>query len=64
MNGEIILAIIGTGLAVIVSNIALIAWIRSDMKLFEMEMRGWKQEVSKEMTDFHGRLCITEERNR
>ena len=67
--------IIGTGLAVVGSNIALIGWLRSDIKSFETEIRGWKEdfrkdmalykdEVKSEMKDFHGRLCTIEERNK
>lgn len=64
MHISIILTLIGTGVAVIGSNIALISWLRSDMKMFETEIRGWKQEIQKEMTDFHGRLCAIEEKNK
>ena len=45
-------------------NIAMISWIRSDVKSFEQEIRGWKEEINKEMKDFHGRLCAIEERNK
>ena len=45
-------------------NIAMISWIRSDVKSFETEIRGWKEEINKEIKDFHGRLCAIEERNK
>lgn len=45
-------------------NIALFAWLRSDMKLFESKIEGWKEEINKEMRDFHGRLCAIEEKNK
>jgi len=45
-------------------NIGLISWLRSDLKSFESEVRGWKQEINKEMKDFHGRLCRSEERRK
>ena len=69
----ILFTIVGTGLAIVGANIALISWLRSDMKSFESELkadgksfqdeiRGWKQEIYKEMRDFHGRLCSIEGR--
>lgn len=60
MDLTVILTVIGTAIAIIGSNIALIAWLRSDMKSFETEIRGWKEEINKEMKDFHGRLCASE----
>jgi len=64
MDLTIILTVIGTAAAIIGSNIALISWLRSDMKSFETEIRGWKEEINKEMKDFHGRLCTLNERNK
>ena len=75
MDLTIILTVIGTSVAIIGSNIALISWLRSDMKQFESEIRGWKEdfrkemasykdEIKNEMKDFHGRLCTIEERNK
>ena len=75
MDPAIPLTAFGTVIAVVASNIALISWIRSDMKCFETEIRGWHQdlrkdmsayrdEVRNEMKDFHGRLCAIEERNK
>lgn len=60
-------------IAIVGSNIALIGWLRSDMKAFEVKIDGWKEqfsrdmasykdEVNKEMRDFHGRLCNLEAR--
>lgn len=43
-------------------NVGLIAWLRSDMKSFETKIEGWKEEINKEMKDFHGRLCSLEAR--
>lgn len=60
----IILTGVGTAITIVGANIALISWIRSDMKAFETELRGWKEEINKEMKDFHGRLCIIEENRR
>jgi len=38
MDITVILTIVGTTLAIIGSNIALISWLRSDMKSFENKM--------------------------
>ena len=43
-------------------NVGLIAWLRADMKSFENKIEGWKEEINKEMKDFHGRLCSLESR--
>ncbi len=57
MDLTIVLTGLGVVAAVVGSNIALIGWLRSDMKSFETE-------ITKEMKDFHGRLCSIEERNK
>ncbi len=64
MDLSIALTAAGTVIAVVGSNIALISWLRSDMKMFETKIEGWKEEINKEMKDFHGRLCTIEERNK
>lgn len=64
MDGATLLTASGAVVAIVGSNIALIGWLRADMKSFETEVRGWKDEVQKEMKDFHGRLCSIEERNK
>lgn len=75
MDLTVILTGFGTAVAIIGANIALISWLRADMKSFETEVRGWrdqfsrdmvsyKEEVQKETKDFHGRLCAIEERNK
>ncbi len=64
MDASLILTAAGTVLAIVGSNIALIGWLRSDMKSFETEVRGWKEELHKEMKDFHGRICTIEEKKR
>jgi len=75
METSVILTGIGTGLAIIGSNIALISWLRADMKSFEIKVESWKEEINKESKDFHGRLermdcefkmrlCSIEERNK
>lgn len=61
MDAGVITAIILTGVgsvaAIIGCNVALIGWIRSDLKAFEAEVRGWREEMHKETKDFHGKLC-------
>lgn len=64
MDWTIILTGVGTIIAIVGANIGLISWLRADMKTFEIKIEGWKEEISKEMRDFHGRLCTIEERNR
>ena len=75
MDMTVILTGIGTVVTVIGANVALISWLRSDMKSFEQELKsdmksfenkieGWKTEIYREMRDFHGRLCSIEERNK
>ncbi len=72
MDATIILTGIGTVVAIVASNIALISWLRADMKTFEVEIRasmkdfhteirGFKDEIQKESRDFHARLCVIEE---
>ena len=56
MDITVVLTGLGTIVAVVGSNIALISWLRADMKAFETEVRGWKEEVQKEAKDFHGRM--------
>lgn len=53
---------IGSIVAIAALNIALLTWLRSDMNSFHLEVRSWKEEINKEMKDFHGRLCSLEER--
>ncbi|MDQ1280045.1 MAG: hypothetical protein QG670_1307 [Thermoproteota archaeon] len=64
MDMTLVITAIGTIVTIIAANIALVSWMRSDIKSFETEIRGWKEEIYKEMRDFHGRLCSIEERNR
>jgi hypothetical protein len=64
MDGATLITAAGTVITIVGSNIALIGWLRSDMKAFELKIDGWKLEIDKEMKDFHGRLCTIEERNK
>lgn len=64
MDLTVILTGIGTVVAVIGANIALISWLRADMKAFENEIRGWKEAINKEIKDFHGKLCEIDERTK
>lgn len=62
MDLTIILTGAAAVLAIVGTNVSLIAWLRSDIRSFETEVRGWKDEINKEMKDFHGRLCSLESR--
>ncbi len=74
-----VVAIVGTNLALAAILGGFIFWafskfdsdiktmgnrLDSDMKSFANEIRGWKDEIYKEMKDFHGRLCSLEEKNK
>ena len=41
---------------IIAVNVALMYWMRQDTKDFMNRIETWKDEVNKEMKDFHGRL--------
>lgn len=51
-------------LAIISVNIALIYWMRQDTKDVLNRIEGWKEEINREMKDFHGRLCALQERSK
>lgn len=55
-------------LSIIAANLAMFFWLRtegnSDRREMTQMIREFKDEVQKEMKDFHGRLCAIEERNR
>ena len=56
----IVISCLGSVAAIIGSNIALISWLRADMKSFENKIEtkldSWKDQINSEMRDFHGRL--------
>ncbi|GEM_PF-2550525 len=68
MDWATLLSIIAGYFSIILSvaglNYALFSWLRSDMKSFENEIRGWKDDINMEIKDFHGRLCSLEERRK
>ncbi len=45
MDWTVILTGVGTSMAVIVANFAIISWFRSDMKAFQSEVRGWRDQM-------------------
>jgi len=49
-------------LAVAAINIGLIAWLRSDTKTFQSEIRSELKGFQECLKDFHGRLCALEEK--
>jgi hypothetical protein len=54
----------GTVITIIGMNAGLIYWLRNDMKDFMNKIDSWKEEINREMKDFHGRLCSLEEKNK
>jgi len=52
----------GEVLTIIGVNIALLYWLRQDSKDFMNRIETWKEEINKEMKDFHGKLCALEEK--
>lgn len=63
MDVGILFTAAGTVVAIVGSNIALISWLRSDMKSFETdirsdmkdfknEIRGWKEDFRKDMASY------------
>jgi hypothetical protein len=64
MDGATLLTAAGTVITIVGSNIALIGWLRSDMKAFETKVDGWRADIDKEMKDFHGKLCAIDERTK
>ncbi|HUD02347.1 MAG TPA: hypothetical protein VMR37_08450 [Rhabdochlamydiaceae bacterium] len=60
MTWQIVLEIIG-----IVGGIAtLLAFFLAPMFYLGSKIDSFKDEIQKEMKDFHARLCIIEERNK
>lgn len=55
-------------LTIIIATFGMFLWgqreSRCEMRAFQSEIRGWKEEINKQMTDFHGRLCSLEERRK
>lgn len=51
-------------IALIVSNVALFAWARAESRADFRTMLGIIDSIQKEITDFHGRLCALEEKNK
>ena len=74
----IIIAIVGTGIAMVGVVIAMMFWVRSEANSLRTEAKADRKDLLQisrnleialnamqvEMKDFHGRLCIIEERNR
>lgn len=60
MDLALIFTILGTGLAIIGANIALISWLRSDMKSFEIDLRSdmkdYKNEIRMDMQSFKNEI--------
>jgi hypothetical protein len=54
----------GQVLSIVAVNVGLIFWIRQDSRDFMNRIETWKDEVNKEMKDFHARLAVIEERKK
>ncbi len=68
MDATVILPSLATIIATVASNIALMSWIRSDMKAYEIErrafneqIRGLMHDIKKESREFHASLLMTAE---
>lgn len=61
---NIVIGVIALFFSIAGVNFALVSWIRSDMRQFESEIRSWKEEINKEIKDFHGRMCALEEKKK
>lgn len=64
----LVIAIIGTGITLVGSMLAIFLWVRSeansDRREFFAALQGLQKEFNMEMKDYHGRLCkIEEDRN-
>lgn len=59
---------IGAVIAVVVSNIGLFIWARSeanaDRREFQAQLNAALKAIADEMKDFHGRMCAIEERKK
>lgn len=55
-------SIVGAVLAIAGLNFVMFSWIRSDMKDYMNKLDAWRKDIDKETKDFHGKLCIIEER--
>jgi hypothetical protein len=69
MDWTIILTGAGTVIAVIGSNIALMSWLRADIKEIKSEASADRRDIlqltrniQEETKDFHGKLCRLDER--
>lgn len=54
----------GQVLSIVAVNVGLIFWIRQDSRDFMNRIETWKDEINKEMKDFHARLAVIEERKK
>lgn len=71
MDWVVALTTIGSVASIAGVNVALYAWLRTDIKEIKQEAAADRREllqlirsIEQEIKDFHGRLCTIEERNR
>ncbi len=55
-------------LTIIASNMAIFLWARTESRSDHRALEGWTKQmlaaIQTEMKDFHGRLCVIEEKNK
>lgn len=78
MDLGIIIAIVGTGIAMVGVVIAMMFWVRGEANSLRSEAKDDRKDllqisrhmentivaIQTEIKDFHGRLCAIEERNK
>lgn len=78
MDIGIIIAIVGTGIAIIAVVISMMFWVRQEANDLRSDTKEDRKEllqisrnlemavlaIQQEIKDFHGRLCSIEERNK
>lgn len=61
-NLGLIIAIVGSGFAVVGVIVALFLWIRAESNSERSDIVNLIIEMKTENKDFHGRMCVLEER--
>ena len=60
----IIIAIVGSAIAIVGVMIALFLWTRGEANADRRDIVNLIVAIKEEMKDFHARLCVIEERRR
>ena len=64
MDLGIIIAVVGSTLAIVGTTISMFFWVRSEANADRNTMLQIVQAIQTESKDFHGRLCAIEERRK